>query len=189
MMLKIKNLSKSFGDKPVLRDFSAEFADGQIHGIMGSSGCGKTTLLRILLGLEKADSGAIEGLPAQISAVFQEDRLCDPFSAIANIEMVTANRVDRDTIRAHLVQLGLGESMTQPVSSLSGGMRRRVSIARAMLYDAPLYILDEPFKGLDEATRRQVMDYVRECTAGKTVLFVTHDADEAEYLADTVLKF
>lgn len=188
MDICIIKLNKSFGDKQVLRDFSARFPQGRRSCVMGSSGCGKTTLLNILLGLEKPNSGEITGLPERISAVFQEDRLCPQFSALANLRLVTGKRVPAETLRTHLHALGLGESLSLPVCELSGGMRRRVAVARAMLYDAPLIMLDEPFKGLDETTKQMTMDYVRTCCCGRTLIFVTHDAAEAAYLSETVIR-
>lgn len=188
MDICIDKLNKSFGDKQVLRDFSTCFPKNRRSCVMGSSGCGKTTLLNILLGLEKPDSGEITGLPERISAVFQEDRLCPQFSALANLRLVNGKRVPKDTLCAHLRALGLGESLALPVCELSGGMRRRVAIARAMLYDAPLIVLDEPFKGLDEATKQITMAYVRENSRGRTLIFVTHDAAEAAYLAENIIQ-
>ncbi len=182
MDIRIEKLCKSYGENRVLSDFSAVFPEGKTSCVMGASGCGKTTLLRILLGLEKPDSGEILGLPDPISAVFQEDRLAEPFSAVANLSLVTGKRISRDILRAHLSALGLSDSLDKPVRELSGGMRRRVAIARAVLYDAPLVLLDEPFKGLDGETKKTVMDYVRESCAGKTVILVTHDEAEAAYL-------
>ena len=182
MDIRIDSLEKSYGENRVLRAFSAVFPEGRFSCIMGASGCGKTTLLRILLGLEKADSGEITGLPSRISAVFQEDRLADDFSAVSNLALVLGKRVPRETLRAELSALGLSGSLDKPVRALSGGMRRRVAIARAMLCDAELYLLDEPFKGLDEETKKIVMDYVKTKSAGKTVIFVTHDEEEAAYL-------
>jgi NitT/TauT family transport system ATP-binding protein len=188
MDIQICGLNKSFGEKQVLRNFSTRFPQGRISCVMGSSGCGKTTLLNILLGLERQDSGEITGLPERISAVFQEDRLCEPFSAQANLRLVTGKRVPGKTLHAHLRTLGLDGSLDLPVCELSGGMRRRVSIARAILYDAQLILLDEPFKGLDEATKLITMDYVRAHSAGRTLVFVTHDAAEAEYLAENIIR-
>lgn len=189
MDIRIEKLCKSYGENRVLTDFSAVFPEGETSCVMGASGCGKTTLLRLLLGLEKPDGGTILGLPEKISAVFQEDRLAEPFSAEANLALVTGPHVPRETLRSALSALGLSGSLDKPVRELSGGMRRRVAIARALVYDAPLLLLDEPFKGLDEETKKTVMDYVKAHAAGKTVILVTHDEDEAEYLGiKTIVK-
>lgn len=133
MDIKIIDMNKSYGDKTVLQDFSAEIKAGICNILMGPSGCGKTTLLRILMGLERADSGRVEGLPAHISAVFQEDRLCEDFSAIVNVALVMERHYPRGVIREHLTRIGLEGSLDQPVRELSGGMKRRVAIVRAVL--------------------------------------------------------
>lgn len=177
--IKVRNLSKSFGEKRVLSDFSATFPAGAATCVMGPSGCGKTTLLHILLGLEHADGGAIEGLPPRISAVFQEERLCEDFSAVTNVRLVTGRTVPDAEIESCLAAFGLAGSTRVPVRALSGGMKRRVAIARAVLAGGELLVLDEPFKGLDEGTRRLVADEVKRRTAGRTVVMVTHDPAEA----------
>ncbi len=184
----LSHLNKSFDHLTVLRDFSATFAAGKITCIMGRSGCGKTTLLRILLGLEAADSGKIVGVPTRCSAVFQENRLCDEFSAIENVK-IAAPRRTLEEIKKTLSSLLLdGEAQEKPVSELSGGMRRRVAIARALLAEGELLLMDEPFKGLDEGTRDAVIAYVKEAVAGRTVILVTHDEEEAKALDAPVLS-
>lgn len=179
--IRMEHIDKRFGPKTVLRDFSARFPLGQVTCIMGSSGCGKTTLLRILLGLEQPDAGSILGRPERMGAVFQEDRLLEGFSPLANIRLVTGRRVPRETIQAHLTELGLGDCARDPVATLSGGMQRRVAIARAVLYDPALLALDEAFKGLDADTRLQAMEYVRRHCQGRTLVIVTHDPQEAAF--------
>ena len=116
--------------------------------LMGPSGIGKTTLLLLLLGLVSPDSGEITGLPEKVSVIFQEDRLCEDFSALSNVAMVLP-RGGEETASALLKALGLEEAMRQPVHTLSGGMKRRVAIARGLAADSPLLLMDEPFKGLD----------------------------------------
>ena len=181
------HLNKTFDHLPVLKDFSATFAAGRTTCIMGRSGCGKTTLLRILLGLERADSGKITGLPTRCSAVFQENRLCDEFSAVENVKIAAPHRTT-DEIKETLFSLLLDEeAQEKPVSELSGGMRRRVAIARALLAKGELLLMDEPFKGLDEATRDTVIAYVKQAVAGRTVILVTHDEEEAKALGAPIL--
>lgn len=177
----IKNIDKSFGEKQVLRNFSAEFPSGSRTCIMGPSGIGKTTLLKIMLGLEKADEGTVEGMPERAAVVFQENRLCEDISVRSNLRMVTEK--DPEKI---LKELGLGEELDTKVSELSGGMKRRVAIARALLYDSELLIMDEPFKGLDEANRAHVADVILK--SGRTILFVSHDPDEVELLGASVIQ-
>lgn len=184
--IKIYRLFKSYGTHMVLAGFSAEFEKGKTTCVMAPSGAGKTTLLRILAGLEEADSGSIEGMEEmKKSMVFQEDRLCENLSASANIRLVRQKKPwgrDREEvrqIREAMTAAGLSGCEDQPVRELSGGMRRRVALLRALCCDWDILFLDEPFKGLDEETKNQVMDYTKEMCAGKTVIFVTHDSKEA----------
>ena len=184
----ISGLSKSFGEKKVLDNLNLTIPAGEITCVMGPSGCGKTTLFNILAGLLEPDSGTVEGMPERISFVFQEDRLCPAYSAAANVRLVTGNTVSREKIASDLAELGLGDSAGLPSEQLSGGMKRRAAIARAVLYGGDVFLLDEAFKGLDEERKRQTMDYVKSRTAGKTVICVTHDAEEAEYLGGKIIK-
>lgn len=194
--VSIKNISKTYGDKHVLNCVSKEFPAGETTVIMGASGCGKTTLLRILLGLEKADSGEVLGMPGKAAVLFQEDRLCEDVSAYENIALVLerkATRVQKETqkcqIELEAAQVGITvEDLKQNVMELSGGMRRRIALLRALLYDADCVILDEPFKGLDAATKQNVMQYVKEKTTGRTTFLVTHDAAEADFFGRNIWK-
>ena len=186
--MEVKALTKQYGDRTALPVFSAQFPDGEVTCVMGASGCGKTTLLRLMMGLTRPTAGEIIGVPAKKAAVFQEDRLCEGFSAVENIRMVTGKTVAENVLREHLTELGLQDSADEPVSDLSGGMRRRVAIARAILFDGDVVFLDEPFKGLDEENRQLVMDYVKRRTAGKTVVLVTHDEDEAAYFGGHLVR-
>lgn len=176
----ITGLCKAYDGKPVLRGFSAVLPAGKITGLMAPSGAGKTTLLRILMGLEKADTGRIEGLEGmRMSVVFQEDRLCDNLDAVANLRLVTP-RLGRGQAADALAAVGLNDCIGQPARELSGGMRRRVALLRALLAEYDLLLLDEPFKGLDRDTRARVMADTRKRCAGRTVLLVTHDASELD---------
>ena len=187
MDIIIKDLYKSYGENKVLESLDAVIEKGRITCLMGPSGEGKTTLLNIIMGLEKADSGVIENLPHNKSAVFQEDRLCESFSAFTNVKIVSDRLADQ-TIIAHLKQVGLGEAVNQKVSTLSGGQKRRVALVRAILAEKDVLFLDEPFKGLDEDTKKIVTDYLLSNTADTTVIMVTHDIDEAENLGAKVLN-
>ena len=175
-MTALRNINKSFGHKRVLTDFSHGFERGSRTCIMGVSGGGKTTLLNILMGLIKPDSGEIINAPKKISAVFQEDRLCEPYSAVKNILAVTGKLVNNEKIIAILDDLGLSGSEHIAVKSLSGGMRRRVALARALLAESEMVILDEPFKGLDEETRERVIGVLLRNLNGRTLIVATHDA-------------
>lgn len=179
--MTILNLCKSYGEKAVLVNFSAQFDRGEISAIMGPSGCGKTTLFRILLGIEDADAGEIRNLGKAV-AVFQEDRLSEPLSAIMNVRLGRKG-ASPDEAKALLAALGLAADAEKPVRELSGGMRRRVSIARALISDADTVLLDEPFSALDEDTKASVVAFTKAALAGKTVLLITHDIDEARSFA------
>ena len=184
----LKNISKSYADRRVFDGFSHSFAAGGATVIMGPSGCGKTTLMRLITGLEKADGGEIL-LPesARFGCVFQEDRLIRHMSALKNLRLVVGRKRDSE-IRQFLNELGLGDSIHKPVRRLSGGMARRVAIARALLCDSDIIIMDEPFKGLDDANRRNTTELIKRCAAGKTLLLVTHDASDAESFGGEILR-
>lgn len=188
MSIELKNLTKSFGEKTVFQNFSHVFPEGETTCVMGPSGCGKTTLLNLLLGLEAPDSGEILGLDGlKRSAVFQEDRLCENVSAPSNLRLVSPALSRRDAEGA-LSQLGLGDSLRQPVREFSGGMKRRVAILRALCAEYGVLLADEPFHGLDAAMKLRTMEYFREKTAGKTVILVTHDPEEAKFFAGRLLE-
>lgn len=188
MDIVVSGISKSFGTKIVLHKYNAVFPAHSTTCIMGPSGCGKTTLLRILMGLLPPDTGSVIGVPQLKSAVFQEDRLCESFSAVANVRLVCDKSITDRQIVQQLDKFGLQGSLSQPVSELSGGMRRRVAIVRALLADSEVLFLDEPFKGLDAETRRVTMRHVQESVRGKTVIMVTHSREEAVAIADRVIE-
>ena len=180
--MKIQHLCKSFDGKVVLDHVSLTLESGGTACLMAPSGRGKTTLLRCIAGLETPDSGQITDLPERIAYVFQEDRLCDGFSAVDNIRLVTGKALGEGEIRRHLEELGLAGSLDQPVRELSGGMRRRVVISRAVCFGADLLLLDEPFKGLDDEARQQTADYILRHRGAAAILCVTHDREDAAAL-------
>lgn len=184
--LVLEHVEKRYGDKVVLRDFSARFPGGECTCIMGPSGCGKTTLLRLILGLETPDGGQILGRSFPMAAVFQENRLFEDFSALSNVTAVCP-RERRPEAAQHLMALGLGESLHAPVRTLSGGMKRRVAVARAVLAPGEVLVLDEPFTGLDRDTKAAVLAYLKDHTQGRTLLLVTHDPAERDALAQHTL--
>lgn len=188
MPVYIKKLNKSFGDNHVLRDLDLELKDGGIYCLMGPSGMGKTTLLRILLGLESKDSGTVEGTEeGKTTAMFQEDRLCPELTAIENVALICRKKADRREIRKSLEKILPPECLNQPVKELSGGMKRRVALARAMYEDKKLTILDEPFTGLDSKTRLEVIAYLLRQQRRRTLLIATHgEGDAASLGAETI---
>ncbi|HZK27800.1 MAG TPA: ATP-binding cassette domain-containing protein [Thermoclostridium sp.] len=182
MDIVVSNLSKSFGAKNVLVDFSATFPENEVTCLMGPSGCGKTTLLNILMDFLHQDSGSVSVVPKHKSAVFQEDRLCEGFNAVSNVRLVCSRKIENREIISHLEKIGLTGSLSQPVSELSGGMKRRVAIVRAVLANGDILFLDEPFKGLDVNTKKDVMQYIKSNAQGRTVIMVTHSIEEVEFM-------
>ncbi len=174
----IKNLSKSFENNSVLKNINITLKQGSVTCLMGQSGKGKTTLLNILMGFEKCDNGEILNMPKLKSAVFQENRLCENFSVLRNIKLVNDD-VDDNTILSHLEAVGLKNEANQQVSTLSGGMKRRVALVRAIIAKKDILFLDEPFKGLDDKTKDKVLDYLISNCKNLTVLMVTHQVDDA----------
>lgn len=182
--LRAECITKRYGDLTVLSGFTQDFPAGRTTAVMGASGCGKTTLLGILAGTLPPDSGRAAGAEsAWYSAVFQEDRLCENLTAAANIRLVTGNSRSREEIEAALAAVGLAGCSGKQVSEFSGGMKRRTALVRALLAEYSVLLLDEPFKGLDEATREQVAEWCGKMLAGKTVILVTHDRRDCEALS------
>ena len=191
MELKVNGLSKSFGALEVLKGVNLTLQPGQIYCLMSPSGSGKTTFFRILLGLERADSGFVEGMDgARTSAVFQENRLCEAFTPVDNIAMVMPGSSSRNRKWAYeeLLRLLPEESLLRPAATLSGGMKRRVAIARVFSVPADLVLMDEPFTGLDEDTKRNVMGYIRERADGKLVIISTHQQEDVELLEGMLIR-
>ena len=140
------------------------------------------------MGLLEPDSGRFLGLPGRCSAVFQEDRLIEHASALANVRIALKRDFPAGRIAEALSAVGLADAMAQPVCELSGGMKRRVAIVRALLSDAPLLLMDEPFRGLDRATRERVIRFSRPLMAGRTAIVVTHDPEEPAMLGGSVYE-
>ena len=179
MEIVVKHLCKSFGEQAVLGDLSFTAGPG-ITAVMAPSGSGKTTLLRILLGLDTADSGTVEGLAGKrISAVFQEDRLLEHLSAEGNLRFVLGRAYDPQAARILLDRLDLPDTGTQPVREFSGGMKRRLALARALLAPFDALLLDEPFTGLDRENRERALAAIRDTAGDRPVLLVTHDPADA----------
>lgn len=152
---------------------------------MGPSGTGKTTILNLLLGLIGPDAGVVLGVPEKKAAVFQEDRLFEDFSVLSNLT-ATTGKATEDLLEG-LAALGLSAAANEKVKVLSGGMKRRVAILRALYADYDLLALDEPFKGLDEDLRKETAAFVLRKNAGRTIVMVTHDPAEAELMGAKVI--
>ena len=188
VVVSLRDIVVEFDGQRILDGLNLDIHDKEFVTLLGPSGCGKTTLLRILTGLEAPDCGEITGVPARIAMVFQEDRLVDSLTVRANLRLALGAGYDPADAQALLNELDLPDALRRTVGALSGGMKRRVALARALLYDAPLLVLDEPFKGLDETTARQCMDALARRAAGRAVLLVTHDAQEGDYLHARTLQ-
>lgn len=188
MDVDILHLSKSYGEKCIFTDLSLTFPDHGIYCLMAPSGRGKTTLFRIMAGLEKPDSGVIRGIRAgHTGIVFQEDRLVDFLDPVQNISLVCPKSTSGKTIETSLRNILPENCLKQPISELSGGMKRRVSLARAMWYPSSLILMDEPFTGLDQKTRRNVIQYLLDLKKDRTLIVSTHDPEDAELLGGKVV--
>ena len=188
MELVIDHVSKAYGGQAVLRDVTVAVGSG-VTCLMAPSGAGKTTLLRILLGLERPDSGTVRDLEGRrLSAVFQEDRLLEQRDWRGNLRFALGGVFDEETALALLGELGLSDTGVQPVGEWSGGMKRRLALARALLAPFDALILDEPFTGLDGDNRRRAAACVLARTAQRPVLLVTHDEADAKALSARIIR-
>lgn len=185
--LIIQNLCKSYGELPILNNLNLNLEPDHSYCLMGPSGSGKTTLIRLILGLEQPDSGTIDR-PDCLTAVFQEDRLCEAFSPLDNVRLAVSGLLSRSQVHAELCRLLPEESVSRPVRTLSGGMKRRVAIARALLAPSDGILMDEPFTGLDESTKHQVISYIKEKSTGKLLFIATHQEEDALLLGADILR-
>ena len=186
-MLELTKISHSYGDRQILADITFALAPGQRIALMGPSGCGKTTLLKIALGLLAPTEGTVRNTFLRPAAVFQEPRLLPWRTAAENVALILGDRKNAlPQALAALERLELEEAGDKYPRELSGGMQQRVAIARALAADPDLLVLDEPFKGLDEALRRRVLETVGRTEAA--VLLVTHEEWEAEALGCQILR-
>jgi sulfonate transport system ATP-binding protein len=199
-MLSLQNLSKVYtGGTEALRDISLNIWDGSIAAVVGGSGCGKTTLLRLIAGLDQPSSGsirvgdeAISGPHPAVGIVFQEARLFPWLDVAQNTGFGLADlpRVERDTrVAETLARVGLGELSGRWPRELSGGQQQRVAIARALVARPKVALLDEPFSALDAFTRISLHEHLLTLWAEfrPTIVIVTHDVEEAVALADRVI--
>ncbi len=174
-MYRIEHLNKAFGEKQVLRDFSCDLPRGSFTVLTGPSGVGKTTLLRILMGLTPADGGTYPRLT--VSAVFQENRLLPGRTPVENLSPICR---DKARIRTLLGEILPPEALDKPVEQLSGGMQRRVAIARALAAESELILMDEPFTGLDPDTAHGVVLFILDRKGDRTLLVATHQPELTE---------
>lgn len=176
MSVTLTDVRKRFEGKSVLCGFSHTFPDRSLTALTGPSGVGKTTLLRLVAGLEKPDGGTvrIDG-GGKISMVFQEDRLLPRRTALENVAAVT----DRENAERWLAAVGLADAADLLPDEMSGGMKRRAAVARALAFGGDILLLDEPFSGLDPTLRESVFGLISKAAENACVILVTHDAEEA----------
>lgn len=168
--LCVRNLGKCYHEKWIFRNVNHEFHGGEPYLLDTPSGSGKTTFFRCLCGLEQPEEGEASGIDT-FSVQFQEDRLCEEYSAVKNLEMILG---DAKEARTALSKLLPEEALEQPCKELSGGMKRRVALVRAMEAGAQCVLLDEPFTGLDEENRRRAAEYIRTHRKGRILMIATH---------------
>lgn len=188
-MIKFNDVTKTYDGQTVIERLSLEIAEGAKIAIMGPSGSGKTTLFRLLAGLTFPDSGEIIGSDdKRFSAVFQDDRMCENLSLYSNIKLTAGKNVKRQDIHAALATLFLNEYESKSVSVLSGGMKRRASVVRAMLADFDILVLDEPFNGLDFETKKTTAKFILDRLHDRTLIMITHNPDDAALIGADIIK-
>ncbi|MBQ6430677.1 MAG: ABC transporter ATP-binding protein [Oscillospiraceae bacterium] len=179
-MIALSHVTKHFGEKAVLQDFSLQLGENGVTAIVGKNGSGKTTLLRILAGLEKKYAGEVS-TGGRIAYVFQDLRLVPTLTALENVALVLDNTRRAEAIR-YLRIVGLENEADSLPGKLSGGMQQRLALARAFAYGGDLLLLDEPFSALDEEWKQNMLDAVRDYAQTRPVVLVTHDASDVAYL-------
>ena len=172
-MIKFVNVSKSY-DKKIIDKFNYEFKDGISYGIYGESGIGKSTLINLILDLTQPDSGQIIKDFNKASVVFQEDRLIDELSAYKNLKLISD---DEQQIYKALKAFNITD-YNKKISEFSGGMKRRVALARALLFEGDILIMDEPFSGIDPYNKIAAANNLKKVFADMTIIIVSHNPDD-----------
>lgn len=189
MAIRIQNISKSYENQDVFSNFSLDLPDRGCVCLFGPSGCGKTTLLQLICGLIEPDEGSIAISPGRrISYVFQEDRLLPWITALQNVELVldADPKNAREDALTWLHALGLSDFADKLPGNLSGGMRQRVSLARAFAFGGDILLLDEPFQGIDAQAKENIFKLIDEMKKNTLVILITHYPEEAVRLADCI---
>ena len=183
-MIEINNISLSFEEKEICKDFSLKLPQKGIVLVTGESGCGKTTFLKLILGILKADSGTVNINKAKIATVFQEDRLVPNLTAKQNIALVSNN----NEAKKRLIEMELGDSSDLLPSELSGGMKRRVAIARALAFGGDVLLLDEAFSGIDTELALRIINRICEEYKEKLIIAITHRPELFKDISHTEIK-
>lgn len=188
-MTELKNIQKSFGENAVFKDFSLKLTEGSKNIVKGASGCGKTTLLRIIAGLEATDGGEVMR-DERLAYMFQEPRLLPWKNSLDNIRAVL-KKEDFAIAEKYISAVGLADAEKKFPHELSGGMAQRVAFARFLAFaeatDADLLLLDEPFSALDRETATKMLELLIDISVGKTLVLVTHDDGDIAF-ADNVIE-
>jgi len=186
-MIEFKDISITFDNKTVFRDFSLTLPDKGAVCLFGPSGCGKTTLLNIIAGLLKPQKGNVKGLEHKtVSYVFQSPRLLPWQNVADNIRLVRP--CSDEELDKLLKIIDMPDEADSMPDELSGGMKQRVSIARALNFDGDILLLDEPMNGLDAELAARLWQYILQQYENKLVIFITHNRKEAEKYAERIIE-
>lgn len=193
--VKLSDISKQYNNEMILKNFSMKFIKNKITVLLGPSGCGKTTLLNIISGIDKNYSGEVLLNVKEVSYIFQEYRLIPWLTVYENVDFVLKSYMEKDernkVIIKYLKLVNLYEHKNKYPGELSGGMQRRVAIARAFAYKSELLLMDEPFVGLDKELKQKIIkEFLQLWKYDKrTIILVTHDMDEANKMGDNIIDF
>lgn len=193
--VKLSDISKQYNNEMILKNFSMKFIKNKITVLLGPSGCGKTTLLNIISGIDKNYSGEVLLNVKEVSYIFQEYRLIPWLTVYENVDFVLKSYMEKDernkVIIKYLKLVNLYEHKNKYPGELSGGMQRRVAIARAFAYKSELLLMDEPFVGLDKDLKQKIIkEFLQLWKYDKrTIILVTHDMDEANSMGDDIIDF
>jgi len=200
-IIKLENLSKSFGEDLVLKSVNREFEEGKIHGIVGNNGSGKTVMMKCVCGFLQPSQGRVfvnykqvgkeVDFPENMGIIIETPGFLPNLSGLKNLELLASlqRRIHKEIIRQTIRRVGLDPDMKKPVGKYSLGMRQRLGIAQAIMEDPSLLVLDEPFNGLDKNGTGQMRTLIKDLREqGKTILLASHNQIDIDELCDTVCE-